>query len=433
MSFSGPAGICYANEAEVPALLFGFKWFANSKLGPLIVEGDSSNTIAWATKNSNRPWRLHNFVTEIRDLVSVIMPTIKHRRRSTNEVVDQLAKDGVLREFMSIFIAPEMEDLFRGLVMSESCVMPILITFPSILSAISAASALKHGQEVHVQMIKSGLEDEMGISNSLITIWLTDAKKIIKAMSKRDFYTWNVLMNGYSISGHYYDTIILFLDMLEQGMHFHQLAFSFLLTTCSRLASLQFSKHIINAISVFERMERRDVFSWPGMITGFGHDYESVNLFERMKAEGVKPNSFGRAEKLVETSIALIGTKWNFCLSLWRVLLGVCYAHKQLELGVLAATRILEMEPEDEHTHILLANLYAAFGMWDDAVRVRRLMKDRGLKRDVGFSWIDIGSRRNIFIAGDVTQQNREAIYEKRAVHDVDESQKEAIISYYCE
>ncbi|XP_077232686.1 pentatricopeptide repeat-containing protein At2g37320-like [Tasmannia lanceolata] len=270
--------------------------------------------------------------------------------------------------------------------MSESCVMPILITFPSILSAISAASALKHGQEVHVQMIKSGLEDEMGISNSLITIWLTDAKKIIKAMSKRDFYTWNVLMNG-----------------------------------------------IINAISVFERMERRDVFSWPGMITGFGHDYESLNLFERMKAEGVKPNSFGRAEKLVETSIALIGTKWNFCLSLWRVLLGVCHAHKQLELGVLAATRILEMEPEDEHTHILLANLYAAFGMWDDAVRVRRLMTDRGLKRDVGFSWIDIGSRRNIFIAGDVTQQNREAIYEKRAVHDVDESQKEAIISYYCE
>ncbi|XP_077232674.1 pentatricopeptide repeat-containing protein At4g14170-like [Tasmannia lanceolata] len=182
-------------------------------------------------------------------------------------------------------------DLFRGLVMSESCVIPILITFPSILSAISAASALKHGQEVHVQMIKSGLEHEMGISNSLITIRLTDAKKIIKAMSKRDFYTWNVLMNGYSISGHYYDTIILFLDMLEQGMHFHQLAFSFLLTTCSRLASMQFSKHIINVISVFERRERRDVFSWPGIITGFGHDYESLNLFERMKVEGVKPNS----------------------------------------------------------------------------------------------------------------------------------------------
>ncbi|XP_077232662.1 pentatricopeptide repeat-containing protein At2g03880, mitochondrial-like [Tasmannia lanceolata] len=304
-SMVGPAGICYANEAEVRALLFGFKWFANSKLGPLIVEGDSSNTIAWATKNSNGPWRLHNFVTEIRDLVSVIMPTIEHRRRSANEVVDQLAKDGVLREFMSIFIAPEMEGIAKNI--------------------------------------------------------------------------------------------------------------------------------IVNAISVFERMERRDVFSWPGMITGFGHDYESLNLFERMKAEGVKPNSFGRAEKLVETSIALIGTKWNFCLSLWRVLLGVCHARKQLELSVLAATRILEMEPEDEHTHILLANLYAAFGMWDDAVRVRRLMKDRGLKRDVGFSWIDIGSRRNIFIAGDVTQQNREAIYEKRAVHDVDESQKEAIISYYCE
>ncbi|XP_077239390.1 MLO-like protein 12 isoform X2 [Tasmannia lanceolata] len=99
MTYSGPPGIC---EAKVRALLFGFKWFAAINLGPLIIEGDSSNTVSWATEHSRGPWRKHNYIAEIRDLVRIIRPKIEHRRRSANEVADQMAKQGVNLESMSI-------------------------------------------------------------------------------------------------------------------------------------------------------------------------------------------------------------------------------------------------------------------------------------------------------------------------------------------
>ncbi|KAJ6924169.1 hypothetical protein NC652_017460 [Populus alba x Populus x berolinensis] len=41
-------------------------------------------------------------------------------------------------------------------------------------------------------------------------------------------------------------------------------------------------------------------------------------------------------------------------------------------------------------THVQLANLYASVRFWDQAARVRKLMKDRGLETNPGCTWIEI-------------------------------------------
>ncbi|XP_077212929.1 uncharacterized protein LOC143848038 isoform X2 [Tasmannia lanceolata] len=95
IAYYGSAGVCDANEAEVMGLLNGLRWFHSNNLRPLLGEGDSSNTIAWAKGLNGGPWRLANKIDEIRDLVCVIRPQLVHRRRSANNVVDMLAKKGV--------------------------------------------------------------------------------------------------------------------------------------------------------------------------------------------------------------------------------------------------------------------------------------------------------------------------------------------------
>ncbi|XP_058080676.1 pentatricopeptide repeat-containing protein At3g49170, chloroplastic-like [Magnolia sinica] len=544
-------------------------------------------------------------------------------------------------------------DLFHRLLRLESCAKPNRITFLSVLSAVSSVSGLKHGREIHAQMIKMELEDNTSIANSLITMYskcgeatkarrvferlpcrdivswnsmlagfvqneqlenclelftrmplsgyepddhsftialgavsshpsmskcwrwgreihghvirqsshavvgtstynsiltmyakcnkVADAEKIFKGINKRDSYSWNAMMDGYSINGNYNDVILLFIDMLEQSLQYDHLSFSILLTACGRSASIQLGKQfhasvvkhrynhcnlqtsslsinnalvsmyskcgsISDASSIFVRMARRDVFSWTAMITGCAHHgmgYESLQLFERMIAEGIKPNSvtflgvltasahaglvnegihyfnsmskshnvnpsiehyacmvdlfgrlgqFGIAKTWVEAGISSLKLEQGACLILWKVLLGACHAHKQLDLGVHAAMKILDLEPEDETTHILLSNLYAAFGMWSDAVRVRRWMKDKGLKKqEVGSSWIEVRNRRHVFVAGDVCHPHWKEIYEKLealdgecrdmgyfpmmeyVLHDVDDLQKEAIIASHSE
>ncbi|RWR78040.1 Pentatricopeptide repeat [Cinnamomum micranthum f. kanehirae] len=416
------------------------------------------------------------------------------------------------------------------------------------LSSNPSASTCKRGREIHGYLLRRDATDAVGVStyNAILTMYakcnrLMDAKRIFEGMHERDSYSWNAMMDGFSINGDYDNAVLIFLEMLEEGVQSDHLGLSILLTACGRLASLQLGRQfhafiikrhyqnrnyqssllsinnalvsmyskcgtISDATSVFVRMARRDVFSWTAIITGYAHHgmgYESLRLFNSMKADGIKPNSisflglltacahaglveegtchfrsmikdhglmpsvehyacmvdlfgrlgqFERAKEMVEAGISHLKLEQGACLNLWRVLLGACHAHKHLKLGVQAAMKILEAEPEDETTYILLSNLYAAFGMWRDSVRVRRLMRDRGLKKqEVGCSWIEEGNQRHVFVAGDVSHPHRKEIYEKLeeldaecrglgyvpmteyVLHDVDEFQKEAIIACHSE
>ncbi|XP_077241568.1 uncharacterized protein LOC143882056 [Tasmannia lanceolata] len=104
MSYSGPAGSCDANEAEARALLFGLKWYNLNSSAPLIIEGDSTNVVAWAIGKSKGPWRLQDILAEIRDLVREVHPQIEHRRRTANEAADKLAKEGAMLESTRIWV-----------------------------------------------------------------------------------------------------------------------------------------------------------------------------------------------------------------------------------------------------------------------------------------------------------------------------------------
>ncbi|XP_077252572.1 uncharacterized protein LOC143891972 [Tasmannia lanceolata] len=85
----------------------------NWSRGNLIIEGDSSNAIAWASVKSKRPWKLQCYIAEIRDVVRLVLPKIEHRRRSVNEMADQLAKGGVLREELLITSSVGVADHFH--------------------------------------------------------------------------------------------------------------------------------------------------------------------------------------------------------------------------------------------------------------------------------------------------------------------------------
>ncbi|KAK2987353.1 hypothetical protein RJ640_023654 [Escallonia rubra] len=53
----------------------------------------------------------------------------------------------------------------------------------------------------------------------------------------------------------------------------------------------------------------------------------------------------------------------------------------------------MELDPDYYLSYVLLANVYRAVGRWDDAVNIRKLMKDKGVKKKLpGRIWIDINS-----------------------------------------
>lgn len=72
----------------------------------------------------------------------------------------------------------------------------------------------------------------------------------------------------------------------------------------------------------------------------------------------------------------------------WGALLGACRVYGDTKLGKETAERLFELEPCDGRNYIMLANIYSASGQWKDASRVRNLMKQKGLVRASGCSYI---------------------------------------------
>ena len=80
-------------------------------------------------------------------------------------------------------------------------------------------------------------------------------------------------------------------------------------------------------------------------------------------------------------------------------------------MGIKTAEELLETEPENAGTFLLLSNTYASTGKWREAARVRKKTKDKGLKKQPGCSWIDVGNTVHAFVVDDNSHCEFENIY----------------------
>ncbi|KAL7169024.1 hypothetical protein ACSBR2_034116 [Camellia fascicularis] len=70
-------------------------------------------------------------------------------------------------------------------------------------------------------------------------------------------------------------------------------------------------------------------------------------------------------------------------------------------MGKLAAKRLLELEPENA----------ASSGELREVAKLRLKMKDKGLKKQPGYSWIDVRKKVHVFVVGDKSHRETNLTY----------------------
>ena len=75
--------------------------------------------------------------------------------------------------------------------------------------------------------------------------------------------------------------------------------------------------------------------------------------------------------------------------------------HLNIELGECVAGHVLKLESENAADYVALSNIYAATGRWSDVEKVRKMMKERRIKRRPGCSWVEINNKVYAFVVGD--------------------------------
>ncbi|XP_004292440.1 PREDICTED: pentatricopeptide repeat-containing protein At3g14330-like [Fragaria vesca subsp. vesca] len=254
-------------------------------------------------------------------------------------------------------------------------------TLSAALRACAGLGAVELGRQVHGYLIRSVYDagSDVFLLSSLIEMYgkcgmVAKAWRVFnfvgKGEGKRDVVMWTSLLGVYGRNGYYKQVIELFKDMLMEGISPDGVAFVTVISACAHTGQLQLG------VEYFESMQLE--FS---LKPGPEHYSCLVDLLCRA-------GELGKAWKLVDEMLNKGDTSCT--VPMWGALLNACKDHGDLELGRLAAQRALELNPHNDGIYVLLSNLYARFGMWDEINHLRELMKEKGLRKDVAYSWIEV-------------------------------------------
>jgi pentatricopeptide repeat protein len=253
-------------------------------------------------------------------------------------------------------------------------------TLTSVLRACTGLALLELGRQVHVHILK--FDRDLILNNALLDMYckcgsMEDANFVFTRMLEKDVISWSTMIAGLAQNGFSREALKLFQSMKDSGVKPNYITILGVLFACSHAGLVE------DGWYYFQSMKK--LF---GINPGREHYGCIIDLL-------------GRAGKLDQAIKLIHQMECEPDAVTWRTLLGACRVHQNVDLAIHAAKQIVNLDPEDAGTYILLSNVYANSQMWDDVTEVRRTMKARGIRKEPGCSWIEVSKKIHAFILGD--------------------------------
>ncbi|OIW05204.1 hypothetical protein TanjilG_19835 [Lupinus angustifolius] len=266
-------------------------------------------------------------------------------------------------------------------------------TLSSVLRVCSGSTLFELGKQIHGFCFKTSFDSSCFVGSSLISLYckcgvVEGAYQVFEEVRVRNLGLWNAMLIGCAQHAHTDKTFELFKQMGIVGMKPNFITFLSVLYACSHAGLVERGKYY------FELMKDY------GIEPGWQHYATLVDLL-------------GRAGKLQEAVQVVREMPMGPTESVWGALLTGCRIHGNTELASYVADRVFELGPVSPGVHILLSNAYAAAGRWEEAARARKTLRDQGIKKETGLSWVEEGNRMHTFAAGDRSHAKTAEIYDK--------------------
>lgn len=330
-------------------------------------------------------------------------------------------QNGFFEEALNLFSKMEIDHI-----------PPNEYTLAVLLNSAAGLSALSHGDQLHARAEKSGLKGNVIVGNALIIMYsksgdILAAQRVFSNMKYCDSITWNAIITGHSHHGLGKEALSMFQDMLTTRECPNYVTFIGVLSACAHLSLVDEGFYYFNHL-----------MKQFGIAPGLEHYTCIVGLLSRS----------GRLDE-AENFMRSILIKWDVVA--WRTLLNACYVHRNYDKGKQIAEYLLQMDPEDVGTYILLSNTHARVRRWDGVVKIRKLMRERNVKKEPGVSWLEIRNIVHVFTSEDTKHPESSQIYEKvrdllskirplgyvpdiaGVLHDIEDEQKLDNLSYHSE
>ncbi|CAJ1974737.1 unnamed protein product [Sphenostylis stenocarpa] len=307
----------------------------------------------------------------------------------------------MVRVYAENYCLEQAHRLFHAL--QAQGMKPDTVTIMSFLPVCTQMASVHLLSQCHGYIIRSCFNDlhlEVALLDAYAKCGLIGhAYMIFQSSADKDLVMFTAMIGGYAMHGMSEEALRIFSHMLKLGIQPDHIIFTSILSACSHAGRVD------EGLKIFYSIEK---------LHGMKPTVEQYACVVDLLARGGR---ISEAYSLV-TSLPIEANA-----NLWGTLLGACKTHHEVELGRVVANQLFKIEASNIGNYIVLSNLYAADARWDGVMEVRRMMRNKDLKKPAGCSWIEVERTNNVFVAGDCSHPQRSIIYS--TVHTLDQQVKE--------
>lgn len=271
--------------------------------------------------------------------------------------------------------------LFRKMLQEDDIELD-KVSVVGALSSCAQLGALLQGRWLHVYIKKKRIDMDIVVQTALLDMYmkcgaLDEARQVFGSMTERNAVSYSIMIRGFGISGFGKEALKYLSQMVMAGIPGDDMTFLGVLTACSH------SGLVSDGLRIFDEMRRVH-----GIEPKLEHYGCLVDLLCRA----------GRFEQAIEI-IDAMPMKPNSAL--WGSLLLACRTHQLSGLAEMAVEKLKELGADDCGSYILLSNIYADAGLWEESRRIRKLLKDMRTGKEMGKSVIEVDGNTLEFSSGE--------------------------------
>ncbi|KAL2317632.1 hypothetical protein Fmac_031508 [Flemingia macrophylla] len=276
--------------------------------------------------------------------------------------------------------------------MQDVGIRPNVMSIASALLSCTCMALLKYGKAIHGYVIRHDMYRSLHVITSIIDMYakcgsLDDAKSVFGMCSTKELPVYNAMVSACSSHGQATEALEIFKLLEKEGMVADHITLTSVLSACSHRGLVK---------------EGIEVFKYMVYELGMKPSEEHYGCLVKLLAND------GRLDEALRTIWTMPSHPDAHVLG---SLLSACGKNHDVELADYIAKWLLKLDPDNSGNYVAVSNVYATEGKWDNVSNIRNLMKEKGLRKTAGCSWIEVGQELHVFIASDRSHPKTDEIY----------------------
>ncbi|XP_074334343.1 pentatricopeptide repeat-containing protein At1g31920 [Apium graveolens] len=320
---------------------------------------------------------------ELRECCGVFEKMEQRSVASWSAFIAAHARNGLWAECLSIF---------RNMI-KEGCWRPEESILVSVLSACTKLGDYNTGQCTHGNLIRNLSGQNVVVETSLLDMYLKCGyhKKglyLFNSMVEKNHLTYSVMISGLATNGCSAEALMVFSKMLEEGLEPDDVVYVSVLSACGHAGLVEKGLQLFNRIKNEHTIEPtiQHYGCLVDLLSRAGRLDEALEVIKNMPME---PNDV-----------------------VWRSLLGACKTFSNIQLGEIAAEKLMQMKPTNASDYLVLSHIYAEAQRWKDVAITRTKIAEIGLTQTPGFSCVEVKKKMYKFVSQDMTWPQCNGVYD---------------------